>query len=264
MKIVGVVNMPIFGEANKPSDDRENVINCLGVNDKDGNISSRIIADLQTNRYNCLKIFFGKHLKGDAADKLLPIYEIARVKKIPVVLDFSNSVQDEFLKFGPPLHVDETAVISRYNNEIPIKDRRINFVIAHCGSPWIQDAAQVAYKNLNVYLECSIKQIEKIRQTNLQNVGFISVNPLKWIYNYVEHPERIMYGSDYPQVKGENLKDNLQYFKDSIPGNYRNKVFSENAACLYKFSSDFKKKNKIEVDCRDYWRNYTKEDLGLR
>ena len=33
--------------------------------------------------------------------------------------------------------------------------RRSTFVIAHCGNPWIESAAEVAYKNPNVYIECS-------------------------------------------------------------------------------------------------------------
>lgn len=49
------------------------------------------------------------------------------------------------LKYAHPLHIDEVAV--DYPN--------INFIIAHMGFPWVKDAAQVCYKNSNVYADMS-------------------------------------------------------------------------------------------------------------
>jgi predicted TIM-barrel fold metal-dependent hydrolase len=49
------------------------------------------------------------------------------------------------LKYAHPLHIDEVAV------DFP----NMNFIIAHMGNPWIIDAAEVCYKNDNVYADIS-------------------------------------------------------------------------------------------------------------
>jgi hypothetical protein len=49
------------------------------------------------------------------------------------------------VKFSHPLTIDEVAV----------DHPDITFVIAHAGNPWIESAAEVAYKNPNVYLDGS-------------------------------------------------------------------------------------------------------------
>jgi hypothetical protein len=49
------------------------------------------------------------------------------------------------LKYAHPLHIDEVAV------DYP----GINFIIAHIGFPWHRDAAEVVYKNKNVFADIS-------------------------------------------------------------------------------------------------------------
>ena len=75
-----------------------------------------------------------------------PYYEFAGKYKVPVVFHTGDTASKRAkLKYADPLTVDEVAV--DYPNT--------TFVIAHCGNPWIESAAEVAYKNDNVYLECS-------------------------------------------------------------------------------------------------------------
>lgn len=59
--------------------------------------------------------------------------------------DCLNSVKHARLKYAHPLAIDDVA------NEHP----KMNFVIAHMGFPWVKDAAEVCYKNENVYSDCS-------------------------------------------------------------------------------------------------------------
>jgi len=247
--IVGFVNMPGADGDGKPSDDKDNVINCLGVIDDNGKISTQIKNDLKTKKYNCLKISLGYKFKGYASDKsLIPVYKIADQKDIPVVFDFGDSSQkDESFKFGPPLHLDEVAVANR----------NVDFVISRCGNPWIQDAAQVAYKNKNVFLECSAFLTGDIDKMDVKEITATMVDPLKWVYYYIENPQRIMYGSDYPNVKGDNLKTYLQYYKGAIPPAARQRVFYENAVCLYKLYNNFIKDNNIIDTCKE-WRRQSK------
>lgn len=59
--------------------------------------------------------------------------------------DCLNSVKSAKLKYSHPLNVDDVAV------DYP----EINFIIAHMGFPWHRDAAEVCYKNANVYSDIS-------------------------------------------------------------------------------------------------------------
>lgn len=74
--------------------------------------------------------------------------QICSELKIPAIFhcgDCLNSVKHAKLKFAHPLNIDEPAV--DYDD--------VNFVIAHMGYPWHRDAAQVCYKNSNVYADIS-------------------------------------------------------------------------------------------------------------
>lgn len=59
--------------------------------------------------------------------------------------DTYNIAEGARLRFAMPLHIDEIAV--RHPN-LPI-------IIAHMGNPWLLDGAEVAFKNDNVYYDCS-------------------------------------------------------------------------------------------------------------
>lgn len=66
----------------------------------------------------------------------------------PVIFHMGDclcSINHAKLKYSQPLGVDEVAV--DYPN--------INFIIAHMGFPWHQTAAEVCYKNKNVYSDIS-------------------------------------------------------------------------------------------------------------
>lgn len=59
--------------------------------------------------------------------------------------DCLNSVKQAKLKYAHPLHIDDVAV------DYP----HMNFIIAHMAYPWVRDAAEVCYKNDNVYSDIS-------------------------------------------------------------------------------------------------------------
>jgi predicted TIM-barrel fold metal-dependent hydrolase len=59
--------------------------------------------------------------------------------------DCLNSVKCAKLKYAHPLNIDEVAV------DYP----KMNFIIAHMAFPWVRDAAEVCYKNDNVYADIS-------------------------------------------------------------------------------------------------------------
>src|SRR5262249_46536552 len=73
-------------------------------------------------------------------------YTLAAKYKVPVIFHSGDTYsRTAKVKYAHPLHIDEVAV------DFP----ETKFVIAHFGNPWLMDAAQVAYKNKNVWIDLS-------------------------------------------------------------------------------------------------------------
>lgn len=87
------------------------------------------------------------------------------------------------LKYAHPLHIDEVAV--DYPN--------INFVIAHMGFPWVRDAAEVCYKNSNVYADMSGFVYGKFTQDDQDK--FYQV--IKEFHDIAPH-DKLLFGTDWP------------------------------------------------------------------
>lgn len=88
------------------------------------------------------------------------------------------------LKYAHPLHIDDLAT-----------DRpNLKIVIAHFGYPWHRDAAEVIYKNPNVYADCSgfvygsFTEADKLRFAKVLT-EFIDV---------AGNDDKILFGTDWP------------------------------------------------------------------
>ena len=76
-----------------------------------------------------------------------------------------------------------------------------HFVIAHCGCPWFVDAAEVIYKNANVWADLSgIFVGDAAAFAALAARGRLdrTVERLREALEYAERPDRFLYGSDWP------------------------------------------------------------------
>ena len=76
-----------------------------------------------------------------------------------------------------------------------------NFVIAHCGCPWFLDAAEVIYKNANVWADLSGIFVGDAAafavlaaRCRLQR----TVERLREALEYADRPDWFLYGSDWP------------------------------------------------------------------
>jgi predicted TIM-barrel fold metal-dependent hydrolase len=106
------------------------------------------------------------------------------------------SIQHAKLKYSHPLHVDDVAV--DYPN--------INFVIAHMGFPWHRDAAEVCYKNPNVYADISGFVYGKFQQDD----------PMKFKKVIAEFTEiapstKLLFGTDFPISDQKSYVKNTQH-----------------------------------------------------
>lgn len=219
--IVGAVaHTPPENAAVDPSLTSERVVHCLGVPER---VNLRQTdALLRTGKYSCLKVYLG-YFHQYAYDKNYePAYQLAKKYDLPVVFHTGDTDTSRGkVKYSDPLTIDEVAV----------DHPDVKFVIAHCGNPWHASAAEVAYKNPNVYIECSAMMIGDLSTHSSKEIEEFVVKPISWIFGYVSDPKKFMFGTDWPLV---NIKQYLDIYKRAIPPQHWQAVFHDNAFELFK------------------------------
>lgn len=180
-------------------------------------------AGLKDRRFRCIKVYLGYIHQWANHPAYRALYVLARKYKVPVVFHTGDtySVKGK-LKYADPLTVDEVAV------DFP----DVTFVIAHIGVPWVQTAAEVAYKNPNVYLDGSALVIGDLSRMSEEELDEAMIKPIKWAWDYVEDPTKLMFGTDWPLTE---IAPYLKAFKKAIPREHWRKVFYENAARVFQF-----------------------------
>lgn len=200
----------------------QNVVHCGGVGDAID--LPRLEEGLASRRYRCIKIYLGyvHRFAYDAAYE--PVYALAQKHDVPVVFHTGDTYSTKGkLKYADPLTIDEVAV----------DHPKVTFVIAHCGNPWIESAAEVAYKNPNVTLDGSAFLIGDLGATSPEKIEEYMVRPLAWIFGYLEDPKKLMFGSDWPLVR---MGPYVAAFKRAIPREHWQAVFHDNAVRVFKLA----------------------------
>ncbi len=180
---------------------------------------------LATGKVRALKGYLGYlHYPPDHAG-YRPYYELAERYHIPVVFHTGDTYSAYAkLRFAHPLLVDDVAV------DFP----RVEFVLAHVGNPWMLDAAQVVYKNLNVSVDLSGLVIGDATvfddPTRRDMLDEVKAN-LSRAFRYAERPNRFVFGSDWPLIPIAPYRD---FIASAIPEVYHDLIFEENAQRLFK------------------------------
>jgi len=220
--VVGAVSMNHAGDPYLDLSDL-NVIHCAGIGTSVD--VPALEAGLAERKYRCIKIYLGyKHLyASDPAYQ--PAYRLAETYHVPVVFHTGDTDNPRAkLKYADPLTVDEVAV----------DHPKVTFVLAHAGNPWIESAAEVAYKNPNVFLDGSAFVIGDLRHTPPEQIETYMVKPLRWIFNYLGDPAKLMFGTDWPLT---DIGPYLEAFKRAIPREHWKAVLHDNAARVYGFGT---------------------------
>lgn len=104
------------------------------------------------------------------------------------------SIQNAKLKYAHPLHIDEVAV------DFP----KMNFIIAHMGFPWHRDAAEVCYKNPNVYSDISGFVYGKFEDDIGSDEKFAKV-----IKEFIDicPADKLLFGTDFPISNQASYKE---------------------------------------------------------
>jgi hypothetical protein len=224
MKESGVVAAlsisPNYEEGVTPS--QMPLVRCAGIGDKIVE-AARLEKLLKSKQATCIKIYLG-YVPQYANDPHYHVaYRLARKYKVPVVFHTGDtSTDDALLKYADPLQIDEIAV----------QYRDVKFVIAHLGNPWVESAAEVVYKNDNVYADVSAFLVGKPDTSDTEKWNEFVIKPIHWAYGYIENPKKLMYGTDWPL---QAMKPYIWAVKQAIPKDHWKDVFYNNAIEVYGF-----------------------------
>lgn len=194
---------------------------CAGVPEEpDADALERALA---AGRIHCVKIRLGYVHRWASDSAYEPVYALAARFGVPVVFHTGDTWSSRAkLKYADPLTVDAVAV----------DHPDVTFVIAHCGNPWIESAAEVAYKNPNVVLECSAMLTGDMAALDPADVDTYVIEPIRWIFGYVEDPSKLMFGTDWPLV---DVASYAEAYRAAIPPEHWRAVFHDNAARVFGF-----------------------------
>jgi uncharacterized protein len=138
-------------------------------------------------RLSGIKLYPG-YLPFDVTDpRLEPVFQWAEQERVPVWVHQGDTADPEgLIRYARPIFLDEVAV----------RWRSVRFVLCHLGNPWMEEAAELVYKNENVYADTSGllnpfaerygAQVDRMR-TRLHH-AVLAVGDVG----------KILYGSDWP------------------------------------------------------------------
>jgi predicted TIM-barrel fold metal-dependent hydrolase len=154
--------------------------------------------------------------------RLDPVYEFAHKAGLPVLIHQGDTLDPNGrVKYARPIEVDEVAV----------RFRDVRFVLCHLGNPWVEELAEVVYKNANVYTDTSgllahpgvpyfaamVRRAQRRLQNALATIG---------------DARRVLYGSDWPLESIETAVGLVQGL-DVSPED-KERILGENARTLFR------------------------------
>ncbi len=154
-----------------------------------------------------------------------PWYELAERHRLPVVFHTGDTWSPYAkVRFAHPLLIDDVAV----------DHPNVRFVLAHLGNPWLIDAAEVVYKNLNVWADLSgllVGPAETFTDEERCEIREDLQIGVRRAFRYAERPTRFVYGSDWPLAGMRVYRD---FVASCLPETYHPLVFEENAQTLFR------------------------------
>jgi predicted TIM-barrel fold metal-dependent hydrolase len=240
MKAADVQAALAMGRLNGPPDDPLGVgetlavarsvpgLHAVGVADPrrtDPDHLRRVDEQLAGGAVKALKAYLGYLHYGPEHAGYRPYYELAERHNIPFVFHTGDTFSPYAkLKYAHPLGVDEAAV----------DHPQVRFVLAHVGNPWLLEAAEVVYKNLNVWADVSGLAVggeadfsAPQRQETLQEAR----EGLRRAFRYAERPNRFLYGSDWPLAPLAAYK---AFIAAAVPEIYHSQLFEETARSFFR------------------------------
>ena len=152
---------------------------------------------------------------------LEPAYEYAARRHLPVMIHQGDTLAPNgLLKYARPIEVDEVAV----------SHRDVRFVLCHLGNPWIEEAAELVYKNENVLADTSGLLAHPSAPYFLRGVDRARAM-LQGAVDTIGSASRLLYGSDWPL---ESLATAVELVERlTLSGKDRDAILGGNARRLF-------------------------------
>ncbi len=180
---------------------------------------------LAAGRVVALKGYLGYLHYEPAHPNYRRYYELAAKYKIPVMFHTGDTYSPQAkLRFAHPLGVDDVAV----------DHPDVRFVMCHVGNPWMTDAAEVIYKNMNVWADLSGLMVgtdEVFASEEGRESAVELSHAIQRAMRYSERPNRFIYGTDWPLAPMRAYRD---FIFEAIPAEFHEQVFEENARLLFR------------------------------
>ncbi|GED31948.1 amidohydrolase family protein [Brevibacillus centrosporus] len=199
------------------------LVYCLGINPftLDQAAVARLDEDLKKPNAVGLKIYLG-YYPFYAYDSVYdPVYALAAKHQVPVVFHTGDTYSERgLLKYSHPLTLDEVAV----------KHREVNFMMAHFGDPWVLDGAEVVYKNRNMFADLSGLMVGDAANCQRLKDSPLFFSHLRHAITYCDHYEKFLFGTDWPLAP---IMPYIQFVLELIPAEYHEDVFYKTALKVF-------------------------------
>ncbi|WBW99235.1 amidohydrolase family protein [Oceanirhabdus sp. W0125-5] len=208
----------------------DNVLTCIGINPVVLDTENEEIKEQELKRIEealkeknvvGIKIYAGYYHYHVWDEVYTPVYKLAEKYKLPVVIHSGDTYSERgLLKYSKPLEVDELA----------LKFRWVNFIIAHFGDPWVMETAEIISKNSNVYADISGLIVGNEAKVQKFMNEKLFMEHFKRAFVYADNYKKILFGTDWPLVR---VKPYIEFVKELIPEEHWEDVFYNNAAKLF-------------------------------
>jgi len=154
--------------------------------------------------------------------RLDPVYEFAARRRLPVMLHQGDTMDpDARLKYARPIEVDEVAV----------RFREVRFVLCHLGNPWVEEAAEIVYKNENVYADTS-GLLGPPSMPYFARMVAEARERLEGVLSYIGTADRLLFGSDWPLLSIATSASLIEGLR--VPEEDRRAILGRNARRLFR------------------------------
>jgi predicted TIM-barrel fold metal-dependent hydrolase len=184
----------------------------------------RVERQLRQGQVKALKGYLGYLYYGPDHPGYIPYYELAARYRVPVIFHTGDNYSTVAkVRYAHPLLVDEVAV----------DHRGVTFVMAHLGNPWLIDAAEVLYKNDNVWADLSgilVGDADTFAQLGQRGLVKRTAERVASALEYSERTDRFLYGSDWPLAPMGVYRE---FVEQIVPEAHRQAIFTDNAQALF-------------------------------
>lgn len=201
----------------------KSVVYCPGINPftLDTEALKRLEVTVQDPRAVGIKIYLGYYPFYAYDDVYQDVYRLAAKYELPVVFHTGDTYSElGLLKYSHPLTIDEVAV----------KHRDVNFMMAHFGDPWTLDGAEVVYKNRNVYADLSGLVVGTAEDVKRYKDSPRFFNHLRHALTFTDNYSKFLFGTDWPLVP---IQPYIDFIKEIIPEEYHEDVFYKTALKVF-------------------------------